>query len=84
MPPDGIPDDRIAALLIALAQSRGPGRSFCPSEAARALSSDWRPLMPVVRRVAAGLQAQGALAVTQGGRPVALVQARGPVRLTLP
>jgi hypothetical protein len=85
MPPDDpIPDTRIAALLLSLAQARGHGRSFCPSEAARALTPDWRPLMPAVRRVAANLQAQGALAVTQKGRPVALLQAKGPIRLTLP
>jgi hypothetical protein len=84
MPPDDIPDAGIAALLVSLARARGPGRSFCPSEAARALSSDWRPLMPAVRRVAAALQSEGALGVTQKGRPVDLTGAKGPVRLTLP
>lgn len=79
-----IPPDRIAALLVAMAQARGPGRSFCPSEAARALAADWRPLMPEVRRVASDLQAQGVLAVTQRGRRVDAAQARGPVRLALP
>lgn len=80
-PPD---DDRIAATLLALALDRGPGRSFCPSEAARALSPAWRPLMPHVRRIAARLQATGALAATQKGQPVSIPAARGPIRLTLP
>ncbi|WP_210730502.1 DUF3253 domain-containing protein [Roseicyclus persicicus] len=62
-----------------LAHRRGVGRSFCPSEAARALSADWRPLMPEVRRVAAGLP----LVATQKGAAVDPVTARGPIRLGL-
>ncbi|MFW5881760.1 MAG: DUF3253 domain-containing protein, partial [Roseicyclus sp.] len=33
----GVPDAEIAAALMGLAAARGPERSFCPSEAARAL-----------------------------------------------
>jgi hypothetical protein len=73
------PDAEIAAALMALARARGPGKSFCPSEAARALSTDWRPLMPEVRRVAAELP----LRATQRGRTVDAVAARGPIRLRL-
>lgn len=71
-------DDRIADVLMALAQDRAP-KTFCPSEAARRLSDDWRPLMADVRRVAAGLP----LSATQGGRPVDPVAAQGPIRLAL-
>lgn len=75
------PDDaRIAEVLMDLAHRRGGGRSFCPSEAARALAEDWRPLMAEVRRVAAGLP----LMATQKGAPVDPVTARGPIRLGLP
>jgi hypothetical protein len=75
------PDDaRIAAVLMDLAHRRGVGRTFCPSEAARALADDWRPLMPEVRRVAAGLP----LEATQKGRIVDPKAARGPIRLGLP
>ncbi|MBF9058973.1 DUF3253 domain-containing protein [Rhodobacterales bacterium HKCCSP123] len=75
------PDDtRIAEVLMDLAHQRGTGRSFCPSEAARALSDDWRPLVAEVRRVAAGLP----LRATQGGVTVDRVTARGPIRLGLP
>lgn len=74
------PDDaRIAEVLMDLAQRRGTGASFCPSEAARALSGDWRPLMPEVRRVAGTLP----LVATQKGRPVDPVGAKGPIRLSL-
>ncbi|GGL59619.1 DUF3253 domain-containing protein [Wenxinia marina] len=71
-------DDEIAETLMRLARDRA-GRTFCPSEAARALAEDWRQLMDDVRRVAATLP----LVATQGGAPVDPVTARGPIRLAL-
>ena len=59
---------------------RGPSKSFCPSEVARRLAVDWRPLMDDVRRVAAG---HPDLIATQGGRAVDPITATGPIRLTL-
>lgn len=73
-------DDAIAAVLTDLALRRGRGKSFCPSDAAKALSPDWRALMPEVRRVAAG---HGHVIATQKGVPVDPVTAPGPIRLTL-
>ena len=70
-------DDDIAAVLRGLAAERA-GRTFCPSEAARRLSDDWRPLMARVRAVAAGLDD---LTATQGGVEVDAASARGPIRL---
>jgi hypothetical protein len=75
-----VTDDRIAEVLMDLAHRRGRGATFCPSEAARALSADWRPLMPLVRRVAGGLP----LRATQKGKTVDPTTARGPIRLGLP
>nr|WP_091846621.1 DUF3253 domain-containing protein [Palleronia pelagia] len=72
-------DDEVAEVLMALARSRGPEKTFCPSEAARRLADDWRPLMDDVRRVAATLP----LRATQRGRPVDPVAARGPIRLQI-
>lgn len=74
-----IADATIAEVLMDLAHRRGTGSSFCPSEAARALSADWRPLMTDVRRVAAALP----LVATQKDVPVDPVLARGPIRLRL-
>ena len=74
-----VTDAAIAAALLKIARRRGPGKSFCPSEAARMLAADWRPLMSAVRRVAAGLP----LRATQRGRPVDPLDAAGPIRLTL-
>lgn len=78
-----IGDDAIAAVLMELAHRRGRGASFCPSEAARALAADWRPLMPQVRRVAATLAGEGRLVATQRGLPIDAAAARGPIRLRL-
>lgn len=69
-------DAEIAAALLALAAERGAGKSFCPSEAARRLSDDWRPLMPEIRRVGADL----GLRATQKGEPVDPRVAKGPIR----
>lgn len=75
---------RIAAALLARAAARGPGKTFCPSEVARALAADWRPWMPAVRQVAGELVDAGRLRATQKGRAVDPRTARGPIRLGLP
>jgi len=74
----------IDAVLMDLAHRRGAGKTFCPSEAARALGGDWRARMGDVRGVAARLAAEGLIVATQKGRPVNPVTARGPIRLGLP
>jgi hypothetical protein len=75
------PAEAEQAILDLLAQ-RDAGKTICPSEAARALGDDaFRPLMPVVRDAARTLAAAGRIEVTQGGEPVDLDTARGPIRL---
>ncbi|MBL9145153.1 MAG: DUF3253 domain-containing protein [Verrucomicrobiaceae bacterium] len=76
-----ISDDTIAEALRCMASERGTS-TFCPSETARALAEDWRPLMPEVRRVAAALCDAGELRCTQRGQPAYLLTARGPIRLS--
>lgn len=73
-----VSDADIAAVLRDLAEKRGPRKTFCPSEAARALAEDWRPLMPDIRRVAGEI----GLRATQGGRLVDPETATGPIRLS--
>jgi hypothetical protein len=75
-------DAAIRDALLTLALERGAA-SFCPSEAARRLAADWRPLMPAVRQAAAALRAEGWLQASQRGAPVDPVAARGPIRLRL-
>lgn len=77
-------DEVIRAALLAYAARRGAGRSFCPSEPARELATDWRALMPRLRAQAALLQDAGLLSASQRGAPVRADQARGPIRLALP
>ena len=80
-------DDRIAATIFELLAQRAAGATICPSEAARALAagqSQWRALMPEVRRVAAALAAAGSLRVSAQGEEVQALQARGPIRLGRP
>ena len=72
-------DAAIRAALEALAAERAP-KTFCPSEAARHLAEDWRPLMADVRRVAAAM----GLRATQGGVEVHAETATGPIRLASP
>ncbi|WP_149756871.1 DUF3253 domain-containing protein [Roseivivax sediminis] len=72
-------DNDIAAALMTLAKARGPGKSFCPSEAARRLSDEWRPLLPHIRRVAKDLP----LIATRRGAQIDPDTAHGPIRLSL-
>ena len=65
-------------MLADLSDARAPGATFCPSEAARRLSNDWRPLMQDVRRVAAEM----GLRATQRGAEVDPLTASGPIRLS--
>lgn len=68
------------AILARVAGLR-PGTTCCPSEIARALSDDWRPLMEPIRAQAFGLADEGRLRITQGGATVAGRDVRGPIRL---
>ncbi|WP_018230151.1 DUF3253 domain-containing protein [Methyloversatilis universalis] len=82
---DALSDEGIAAILLAQVAARGAGRSICPSEVARALTPDWRPLMDRVRQVARGLARDGRVLITQRGvvrDPDAVL--RGPWRLAQP
>jgi hypothetical protein len=76
--------DARTAILDLLAQ-RDPGKTICPSDAARALGGDdgFRPLMGLVRDAARELVGEGRIDVTQRGEPVDLDAARGAIRLRL-
>jgi hypothetical protein len=76
----GLSDADIERTILALLHQRDEGKTICPSEAARTLADDWRPLMDDVRRVADGMDA---VEITQKGRAVDLDAARGPIRLRL-
>jgi len=74
-----MPSPIITPRLTHLLSSRLPPSSFCPSEVARALTSDdlarggyagWRDAMPDVRRAVAAARARGECEVLQRGSVV--------------
>src|SRR4051812_43906160 len=70
----------IEEAILELLRERGTATA-CPSEVARKLAPDWRPLLPKVREVAAALQHRGLIDAYQHGRPIEVDGARGPIRL---
>ncbi len=81
----GVSPDAVEATILDLLGRRDPGRTICPSEAARALApEDWRPLMQPVRDTAFAMVDEGRLEVTQSGEVVDPRTARGAIRLRLP
>ncbi len=74
--------EQAEATILDLLARRDPGKTICPSDAARALGGDdgFRPLMPLVRDAARALVAAQRIEVTQSGRPVDLDAARGAIR----
>ena len=77
----------IEATILRLCAERGPGKSICPSEVARALAGPdetaWRLLMRPVREAAFRLAREGRLQVLRKGRPIPPEQARGVIRLAV-
>ncbi|HET7350563.1 MAG TPA: DUF3253 domain-containing protein [Marmoricola sp.] len=82
-------DRALEAQILELLEHRAPGRTICPSEAARAVASGdggedddvWRELMDPARAAALRLVEAGEVEMTQGGEVVDPATARGPVRL---
>ena len=76
-------DQRLREAILALARERGPAKSFCPSDAARAIGGGgWRDLMDQARETARELAKQGDVVITQGDDvldPDATW--RGPIRI---
>ena len=87
--------DPVAKTLIALVDERGPGKSICPSEVARAFAeprrkksdpSDlWRRYLPAVRQQALHLARMGRIDILRrGARQDPNKPIKGVVRLTSP
>ena len=80
--------EAIEATILDLVAARGPGKTICPSEAARALIGGdpdrWGPLMPDVRRVAVRLMKEGRVVIRRKGRPVDPDDFKGVYRLSVP
>lgn len=61
--------------------ARGPDASICPSDVARALAVDWRPLLTPVRTAAAALSEAGEIEILRKGKPVPAQEMHGVIRL---
>ena len=74
--------------ILRLAAEGGPGASFAPADAARAIagnrSEDWGPLMQPLRRVAVGLAKAGRLVIYRKGKPADPDDFKGLYRLGAP
>jgi len=70
----------ISATISALTASRGPDKSICPSEVARALLPNWQSLLTDVRREACRLATAGQIDILRKGKiiPPADLPASGP------
>ncbi len=82
MPPSFPEQAQLRATILELLERQEPGKTICPSDAARALAGkDFRPLMERTRAAAAELVADNEIEVTQHGEVVDIARARGPIRL---
>ncbi|MFG1643294.1 DUF3253 domain-containing protein [Amycolatopsis sp. NPDC049252] len=79
------PAEGLRAAILALATARGTDSSTCPSDAARAVAADWRPLMPEALKLARDLARGGQVELSQRGEPLDPDgRWRGPIRIRLP
>lgn len=78
-------EEAIETAILSLARQRGPEKSICPSDAAKAVDPDgaWNRLMPIVRRVAVRLALDGRIVITRKGKPVDPTEFRGVYRLKI-
>lgn len=77
--------EALTAEILRQTQARGPEKSICPSEVARALDpGDWRRHMHAVRAAAAALAAAGQVDILRKGKPIAPEAMHGVIRLRQP
>ena len=74
-------DVLIETRLRELLAATSAGATICPSEVARSLAEDWRPLMEPVRAAARRLVVLGEAEIAQGGHVVDPSTAKGPIRI---
>jgi hypothetical protein len=81
-------DATLEAAILDLLTERGPGKTICPSEAAKLVGGketrrDWEGLMEPARAAARRLVAKGSIVITQQGKVVDPSTAKGAIRLKL-
>jgi hypothetical protein len=78
-------NEGLRASILELARERGPSKSICPSDAARAVGGEgWRDLMDQARDTARELARSGDVVVTQRGETLDPdAEWHGPVRIRI-
>lgn len=72
-------------IILALTTERGPEKSICPTDAARAFAGDdWRRVLGEVRKTAVRLALDGRIVITRKGKPVDPLNFKGVYRLKAP
>ena len=76
-------DQQLRETILRMARERGPSKSICPSDAARAVGGEnWRDRMEQARDAARDLAKAGEVEITQGGDVVDPDATwRGPIRI---
>jgi len=75
------PPSPIEAQILVMTSERGPDKSICPSEVARALDPDWRGMLTQVRQAATRLAQAGRIEILRKGKPVDPGAFKGVIRL---
>ena len=79
-----LPREALEREIIRQTEARGDESSICPSDVARALTQDWRPLLNPVREAAIALLRAGRIEVLRKGKAVGPEDVRGVIRLRRP
>jgi hypothetical protein len=76
-------EQRLRTAILELARDRGPAKTICPSDAARAVGGDdWRDLMAQARDIARDLARRGEVEISQKGTVLDPdADWRGPIRI---
>ena len=75
----------LEAAILDLLSHRGPGKTICPSEAARSVDpAHWEELMEKARKAAVRLAEKGSIVITQRGKVIDPARIKGPIRLKIP
>jgi len=77
-------DRALEFTILELLSHRGPGKTICPSDAARLLNPNgWEDLMERTRAAAKRLVAEGRIVISQRGKIVDPDHVKGAIRLRL-
>lgn len=72
----------LETVILELTAERGPDKSICPTDAARAFAGEnWRKALGEVRKTAVRLAQEGRIVITRKGKPVDPLTFKGVYRL---